>query len=409
MKRILFVDDEVNVLHGLRRMLHGRRHEWQTAFVTSGADALALMDSQQFDVVVTDMRMPGMNGAQLLAEVQHRHPAAVRFVLSGQSDMETAMRSVSVSHQFLSKPCDPELLRAAVDRCCRLQDMLQSPQLRDVLGSVSELPPLPDVYRQLTAALGREDVGLAEVADIVEQDIAIATKLLQLVNSSYFGLRRVVSDVRQAASFLGVNTIRDLVLSCGAFRQFAGRELPAGLSIAEEQDHAMQTARLARTLVTVTAEQEYAFLAGMMHGIGKLVCATHMPASMQRVLDSGGGSTRPFHVAEREVLGVGHAEIGAYVLGLWGLPYPVIEAVAHQNHPSRSGSTTFGVLGAVHVACALVAEAAGRPRTAIALDEGYLAVVGVAPRLDEWRQRLREQADPDRHTDERRPGAASRR
>jgi len=393
MKRILFVDDEPNILDGLKRMLRPQRRVWDMAFAPSGQEALTAMAAEPFDVVVTDMKMPGMNGAELLAQVKAGHPGTVRIVLSGHADMEASMRSVSVSHQFLAKPCEADALRAAVDRACGLEVLLREPSLQEALGSVVELPTLPRVYNSLTEALSKEEVDISEVGSIVEEDVGIAAKILQLVNTSFFGLRIEIADLRQATTYLGVTTIRDLVLSYGMFQKFEGSVMPSAFSIEREQSHAFLAARIAKRILSEKMAGEQAFLAAMLHDVGKLVLATHLAEPFQTILQAGAGVERPFHAVEREVLGTSHAEIGAYLLGLWGMPYPVVEAVAHHHHPRRvPEQPAFGVLGATHVADALAREQGGCDPELIELDEQYLQTLGVAERLPEWRAIAAEEA-----------------
>lgn len=104
-KRVLFVDDEQEVLEGLRNLLRRNRHEWDMVFALGGYEALAELSRGTVDVVVTDMRMPGMDGAQLLAQVKTVSPSTARLVLSGHAEKEAILRALPVAHQFLSKPC----------------------------------------------------------------------------------------------------------------------------------------------------------------------------------------------------------------------------------------------------------------------------------------------------------------
>ncbi len=127
MKKILFVDDETRVLEGLRRMLRGLRHEWDMEFVASGEEALIRLNACRFDVVVSDMRMPGMDGCELLEQIRQQSPTTVRIVLSGHSDRQAVMRTVGVAHQFLSKPCDSQVVTTTVMRACRIRDKLVEP------------------------------------------------------------------------------------------------------------------------------------------------------------------------------------------------------------------------------------------------------------------------------------------
>lgn len=388
MKRILFVDDEPNVLMGLRRLLRPRQGEWEMTFVGSGAEALAALQRQPYEVVVTDMKMPGMDGAALLSRVQERFPRAVRIVLSGYADLEASMRSVLVSHQFLAKPCDPGHLDEVIDRACSLQALLGDAALQETVGSIGDLPVLPRVYRQLTEALADPEAEIACIAGIVEQDRAISAKLLQLVNSSFFGLRKEVSDLGRATAYLGINTIRDLVLSLEVFHQFEHDERLRGFSMEREQRHALLAARIARQLVEDKVQAEQAFLGAMLHDLGRLVMAAHLPEEFARVCEASSGSGRPLHEVEAELLGgIGHAEIGGYLLGLWGMTYPVVEAVANHHRPARVGSQEgFGVLAAVHVAQALAEEQESGAGALSGVDEDYLAALGVLDRLDGWRE-----------------------
>lgn len=393
MKRVLFVDDEPNILDGLRRMLRAHRSTWDMAFVSSGAAALAAMEGAPFDVLVTDMRMPGMSGVQLLEEVHRRHPRTVRIILSGQAEAEACLRSVAVSHQFLAKPCDARTLEEVVERACRLEELLQDPHLRAVLGGITGLPVLPRVYRSLCAALAEPEPDVRRIGEIVAEDTAIASKVLQLVNSSYFGLRRSITDLRQATTYLGLGTIRDLVLTLEVFRQLEPEHGLAGFSLEREQRHALLSAAIARRVAPDRKLAETAALAAMLHDVGKLVLATHLPQSFRQVLAAGGGERKPFHRAEQELSRADHAHVGAYLLGLWGMPYPVVEAVAHHHRPAAvEGRAELDVIGIVHLADGLARELEGSDPAAIELDLEYLERVGARARLTEWRAQVAEVA-----------------
>lgn len=397
MKRVLFVDDEPRILEGLRRMLRSQRKVWDMEFVTSGPEALEALKTGPFDVLVTDMLMPGMDGANLLKEVQLQCPRTVRIVLSGHADTEAAIRAVAVSHQFISKPCDPDVLREVVDRASNLTHLLQDPVLQSVVGELDELPVLPRIYHALTQALAEPEVDLRQVSRIVEQDPAIVVKILQIVNSSYFGVRREITDAHQATSYLGVSTLRDLVLSVEVFRQFENPGSTQGFSLEKEQAHSLRTARIVRQMFSSKKQSDLAFLAGMLHDIGKLVLASRLPERLGEVLAVCAETQRPPHLVEAEILGVSHAEIGAYLLGLWGMPYSVVEAVAYHHRPGQvTEQTDFGILPAVHVADAFARRVFDDATDWSGdLDLELLERLGVSDRLDSWSATAREGEDPD--------------
>src|SRR5581483_2981795 len=143
MKRILFVDDEPKVLDGLQRMLYPLRNDWEMVFVASTQEALECLAKSEFDVLVTDVRMPEMAGMQLLAEVVERYPKVIRMILSGSVEQEMTLPSVMLAHQYLIKPCHPDTLRSAVERVAKFKVMLDDPQLRLVISKTQSLPSIP--------------------------------------------------------------------------------------------------------------------------------------------------------------------------------------------------------------------------------------------------------------------------
>jgi HD-like signal output (HDOD) protein len=389
-KQVLFVDDQPNVLAGLKRLLHGYRDEWEMTFVESGAQALARLQERPFDVVVTDMKMPGMNGAELLATVRQRHPQTVRIVLSGQSEQVDIERSIASAHQYLSKPCDPEVLKTTVARACALRDRLADQSLKRLVSQVTALPSLPIVFTELMRELKSEEASLARVSELIASDVAMTTKLLQLVNSSFFGLPRRVATPQQAVQILGLNVIRPVALSAGIFAQFNVDSLPA-YSLEDFSAHAMHVSRVAQRIAAdLTTDHTFvgdSLIAGVIHDVGQLVLASGLTEGFQRALDHARTNAVPLFVAERAELGVDHAALGAYLLGLWGLPDQVVEAVAFHHEPSKCPFQEVTPLTAVHVANALVNQLAEGSAFTLSgdVDAEYVHSVGVEDRLPGWR------------------------
>jgi HD-like signal output (HDOD) protein len=389
MKRILFVDDEQRILDGLRRMLHSKSQGWDIAFAGGGEQALALMAEQPFDVVVTDMRMPGMDGAALLKRVQELYPQTVRIVLSGHSDMEAALQTIPISHQFLSKPCNAETIKEVVERACSLQDLLSIDSTRQLVGKFKTLPAMPKVHAELLKALADPDVDVASVAAIVEKDLGVTTRLLQVVNSGFFGLRRQLSSTHDAVSYLGLQMVKNLVLAMEVFNAFQGKQGLSSEALAIEQRHALRVANLAAKLVPAGPQADKAFVAGLLHDFGKLLLLLELPERCAAVHEQTSREGRPYHEVEQEHFGIGHAEVGAYLLGLWGVAYPIMEAVANHHWPERVPQTEFGLVAAVWVANELTREVSeGRESAALraaALPGGYGEQFALAARLPAWR------------------------
>lgn len=388
--RVLFVDDQPNVLAGLRRMLRGVRNEWEMYFAESVDEALAIMEGVAFDVVVTDMRMPGRGGAELLTEVMEKYPSTARIILSGQADQASVMHSVSLAHQYLTKPCDAETLKRTVSRVCGLRKTLRQDALVRLVSRSVSLPSLPHIYTELLRELQSEDASIQQVASLIEQDVAMTAKLMQMVNSSFFGMPRRINNPRQAAALLGINILKPLVLSAGVFSQFQSAKL-RGFSVTGLMEHSVAVSRLAEEIARDFSDDaelaEDALLAGLLHDIGKLLLAANLPEQYSDTLATAREQAIPLYLVEREHFGATHAEIGAYLLGLWGLADPIIEAVAYHNEPSDSLAEGFTALTAVHAADVLINEV--EPAASIrGFDTDYLARSGAADRVPCWREAM---------------------
>ncbi len=351
MKRLLFVDDEPRVLQGLKAGLYTRRKEWDMHFAEGGARAIELMREAHVDVLVTDLRMPGVDGTALVARARTDSPSTIRVVLSGYADAGQSHRLVSLAHRYLSKPCEPKQLEECIDRCLTTQALIESQELRIQLGAVGALPPLPSTFAALQSALEDPCIDLRKVSAIIERDPAVSAKVLQVCNSAFFRLPRRVASIQQAVNYLGLSTVRSMVLSAELFRP--GKPLSPLLDLGQMQRHSLGVAAIARDLAADAPWAEDAFLAGLLHDVGLLLLARQFKDQTQRALEATAAGM-PLVEAEQRYVGVSHAAAGGYLLGLWGLPYEVVEAVANHEAPTRVVQSSFGVLSAVAIAQALL-------------------------------------------------------
>ncbi|MBI2472480.1 MAG: HDOD domain-containing protein [Planctomycetes bacterium] len=396
MKKILLVDDEPKVLQGLQRMLRSMRHEWDTEFATSGQEALEILAKSPFDVIVTDMRMPGMDGVRLLMEVMKKYPNVVRIILSGQTDQEAFLSSSGIMHQFLSKPCDTELLKTAITRSCALQDLLKNESLKNLVLQTGSLPSLSELYSEIIKELQSPNASMEKIGQIISKDIGMATKTLQLVNSAFYGLRRRISNATEAAVILGLNSIKVLVLSYNMFSRLEHSKLP-GFSPDTLWKHSMLVGAFARQIARVenySAKMiEDAFIAGMLHDLGKLVLLTNMPDQYNKKINLIQEKGISNFDAELEIFKGTHAEVGAFLIGLWGITDTIVEALAFHHNPGKCPAKTFSLVTAVHVANVLGNETcpsevgAGSP-----VDYDYIAELGLSERLSVWRESCQKMA-----------------
>jgi HD-like signal output (HDOD) protein len=386
-KQILFVDDEPNILGGLRRMLRAKRHEWDMHFAAGGEQALEILAQagQPFDVVLSDMRMPGMDGAALLRRIMQQYPHMVRIVLSGQADRNDILYAVGPIHQYLSKPCDADTLKNALENALALGSLLPNPSLRQALSQIETLPSLPSLYADLLGALKAAEPSANDLAHIVSLDIGMSAKVLQLVNSAFFGLTRHVPGPGQAVILLGFDTLKVLGLSAEVFSQIDPARLEA-LSLTGLWDHSLQVSACAHEIAISQgahpATVDYAAMAGLLHDVGKLALAAILPHQYQAALAQAASPGLSLLQAEQAAMGAAHPQAGAYLLGLWGLPRPVVEAVAGHHLPQQHPAPVFNAAITVYAANALAHELHGSGST---LDQTCLARLGLDGHIPAWR------------------------
>ena len=390
MKRILFVDDEPMVLDGLRRMLRGMRNEWEMEFATSGHDALKILSSKPFDVIVTDMRMPGMDGCQLLNHVKELHPQVVRIVLSGHSDKDSILNSIGPVHQFLSKPCDAETIKTTVARVCSMRDIMEDEALIKVVSGVESLPSLPELYSEVVDEVNSAEGSLNRVGEIISRDSGMSAKILQLVNSAFFGLPRQVASPIKAVQLLGLDTVKALILAVKVFSMFSPSDL-AFYSVDHLWHHSLGTGVCARAIAKrENWGQELAdeaFMAGLLHDVGKLILVEKFPAQCRKVVESVEHTNCRVHEAEQDIFGTTHARVGAYLLGIWGLSESITKTVAYHHSPGSCPSMASNTLAVVYLANIFERKrlACTEMESAPELDTECLEGLGLSDRVAIWR------------------------
>ena len=328
--------------------------DWDIETACSGEEALARMSENPFDVIVSDMRMPGMNGAELLEKVSQLHPQTIRIVLSGQADKEAVYRAVAPMHQYLSKPCEADVLRDTITRACGLVEMLDSTRSHELLGRISSLPSLPALFQEVMAEIDSLNGSVATVGAIVSKDAAMTAKILQLSNSAMFGVRSPVKSPAQAVMLLGMDNIKSLVLSLQVFKSYRVDRPVPGFSIDQLMAHSLRVATIAKSVCVVENLSEdtccEAITAGLLHDVGKLILATHAPddygAAITKARDEGTSVVE----VERQAFGLAHDGIGGYLLALWGIPQTIVEAVAFHHQPEQLARKDLDAAAVIYIA-----------------------------------------------------------
>ena len=330
-------------------------------FASSASSALEILASQPIDVVVSDLGLHTEQGIEFLEHISRTHPSTIRILMTQADQAATAAGSVGTSHRLLAKPYRATDIEEAIEQAIRLRVILSSRGLRELTTSMDGLPSLPSVYMEIDKVLKSPTARADMVGEIIARDIGLSARILKLVNSPLLGLRRVVADPVHAVAYLGVETVRDLVLSIQVFDAFSGAQR-AGLDLEREFKHSTAVARLARTIAKDSGlegpEQEQAFLAGLLHDAGQLILAAKLPEVFKRVL----ARMEDRHIsrveAEELELGASHAEVGAYLIGLWGMLDTVVEAIAFHHRLDDIRGFKVGVPLALYAANVLLSNEA---------------------------------------------------
>lgn len=387
-KGILFVDDEPNILSGIKRMLRSMRKDFDFYFAEGGQEALEILSENSVDVVVSDMRMPGMDGVELLSNVQENFPNAVRIMLTGQADDESIIKTVGVVHQFLSKPSDPDSLKDILIRSAALQDLMDSRQLKEMVSSIGSLPSLPNIYTELQKVLRNPDATAEEIAKVIEKDISMTAKLLQLVNSSFFGLFQKVESADRAVMLLGVDVIKNLALGMEIFSEV--QTVSPLLSTSYLWEHSIIVAQCSKKIAMEATDDtniiNSSFIAGMLHDIGRLLLLTKLGSAYVPIIEKAGAESTPLLALEKQTFNATHCDIGAYLIGLWGFNNNIVEAIAFHNTIETYPGTSFSAALAVHVADAMYYK--HYPQALVGGHPGphmdYLKLLGYDDRLNYW-------------------------
>ncbi|MGM0419270.1 MAG: HDOD domain-containing protein, partial [Thermodesulfobacteriota bacterium] len=390
---ILFVDQNWDMLKSLKRMLKSMEKEWNLAFTQTGENALKIMDKTPADIVVTEYQMKHMSGYNLLKEVKNKFPQTDRIILSGETDEKKIMKTVSIAHQFISKPVNGEKLKKVLKRTIAMRNILKNKHLRKTISRLDSLPSVPSIYREIIEELNSTSSSTKKIGDIISKDPSMTSKTLQVINSGFFYLPSKISKPSEAVVLLGIDIVKALVLNVEIFSKL---RLPNFFKKFQSlhYSHSMGTANTAKDIAVSEGlslfKADQAFMAGLIHDCGKLILASNFPEDYRKVIENTEKNSSSFEVEENSVFGVGHDTAGAFLMGVWGLPLEIIEAILYHHRPSESSDKEFDITAAVH--CANIVELAKEDRLNLdfedAFDLNFIKRLGIEDRIEKWREKF---------------------
>lgn len=374
--RILFVDDECSILKSLERLFFDSDYEIYTA--ESGDEGLQILADYPVDVVMSDMRMPGMDGHQFLKAVKHRYPSTTRLILSGYADEKEILNSLidGSSNFYMLKPWDSKDLCEKLAKVYEARQIFANPALLNIANGLENLALIMGLYGTVSRLI-EQDAAAGAIARVIETDGAVTAAVLRIVNSACYNVK--TGSVAKAITFLGLPAIKSIILSCSVSKSVNIRVPP--LSIKSLNNHATLTNYyMAQIYVELLQKQlpDSLSTAGLLHDLGFVLCLHYFPDRYKRILEEYLKQPhKSLAVIEKEFAGFNHDELGGYLLNWWGIPYPIAECALFHDTPLHSAIINKEAVAAVHIA-SYYAWKKVAPSLARSLDEGVFPVLGIS-------------------------------
>jgi putative nucleotidyltransferase with HDIG domain len=391
-KNILLVDEDVLVLKALKRSLRQFNDQWTVSHAQFPKEALERLDQSSIDVLITEVRLTTADGELFLRSFLKKHPRAARIILTGYTSGEAIFKYAGLAHQLLAKPWSDQTLIETIQRADLISRMLSNERLKKTLNLIENFPSIPAVYLELSEKLKTGEPSLQEVGEIIIRDPSLIIKLLQIVNSPFYGLPMPVTDPQKAVALLGLDIIKGFVLTSGLFNQYENRKI-ANFHIDALWQHSLKTANIVRQIAKKEhlgkEISEASFIASLLHDVGKIIIASNFPNEFKEICSRATSEGLPIWHMEQQVLGASHAEIGAYLLGLWGLPLEVIMAVQEHHQPILNGHSGIDQTALVHIANAIEKNAVSLSGDAfVHLNPEFIAHLHLNESITKWQKQI---------------------
>ncbi|WP_086932417.1 HDOD domain-containing protein [Agarilytica rhodophyticola] len=369
--KILFVDDEQMILDGIERNLFDS--DWEVEVACGGEEALEMLADEDFDVIVSDMLMPKINGVELLSEASKIQPHLVKIVLSGHADQDMSMQAGFVAHQWLDKPCDEKVLMETLSHIEEGLANQPNHSIKKAVSNANVLPTPPVTFTKIKKILSNDGENLDGVADLISQDTPLTAKVLQLTNSSFFSRGKTIYDVREAIVRLGVELVNSIVLLTETYANLPNNK---DINFIEEQEKCLLISSLVVHMVS-PEQREAAILTALLHQIGKLLLLQVFPEKAEQY--SGilkANSYSELKELEEEVFDTNHGKVGAYLLFLWGFPDEIVEGVAKHQDKEHLINSDFGISAAVFLSHMLIERKK--------IDDDFVEELKITESLSKW-------------------------
>lgn len=322
--KLLFVDDDPRVLDGVENLLFDMVDVWEVDTCLGGVEALEMLKGGGYDVIVTDMCMPDMDGSLLLERVKELHPELIRFVLSGHAEVSCMMKAIPIAHQYLTKPCDSQTLIKHLENSYQLISSLKEARFSVQIGRLMELPPQPKAVLRINQIVSRENYTVGEIVCEIEKDMALATKILQVSNTAFFSRGNKCSSIGDAVIRLGQSNIQNIVMVLDASSCLSAAPEKA---LEDFYRGSLFLASLCREITQAVELKNEAFISGAMLKIGELALQS-VDNTLHSQLRKRASSFEELLSLEEEVFGIHQMNLCCYIMAFWDMPHNVVHNIS---------------------------------------------------------------------------------
>lgn len=349
---ILFVTTDEKLIGELIRNIVPIQDEYSIFFADNGERCLQILANNKIDFVFSSANIIMPTGANILNEIKRLFPEVIRFALVPNLDNQTVAQISQYVHQLVPPPYTKETIIERIERTLHIQKILNNEKVVNLVKNTTTLPSLPEIYIQIEQETAKPDFSLIKIANLISKDPNLTAKILQIVNSAYFGLQKEITNINFALSYLGVNVIKSLIFYIHLFshfkitsenRKYLEKFWQHSLVVASNSYH------LANKYLREKYEIDSSYTAGVLHDVGKFILLNTYTYPQNIILLAEQKAIDNLE-AELEIYECTHAEIGAYLLGLWGFPLHIVEAVAYHHQPSLLNKSKLNLATIIHLA-----------------------------------------------------------
>lgn len=350
MKKILIVDDEAQILKSLTRVFFDTDYEIYTA--ESGIEALKILENAEVDLVISDMRMPLMDGYELLSKIKEKYPSIIRIILSGYAEEASIFKAIlhNAAKFYILKPWSNENLLEYIGQIFETEDLLKSRDILELINNIEKLPTIDTNYHKILRMI-EKDEATGHISAEIEKDLVISTKLLQIANSAYYGVR--TGSVKKATVFLGLQNLKSLIYSTAIMNSYDQYALRDKITVRLLWEHSLTTNKLLHFIYDSFLDKnipEAAYSAGLLHNIGALILIQNYSGQYTKMITKARAEGLNLLELERDAYHVTHQEAGGYLISWWELPFPIVEAALFHHRPLDPCVLNKEVVAAVHLA-----------------------------------------------------------